>query len=323
MKKYTIALLSGGISSEREVSLKGGDQVESALDREKYNVLRYDPKCDIPEIIKNKDNIDFALFILHGPFGEDGTIQGLMDILDIPYQGSGVLGSSIAMNKVASKRLYTQAGLDIPGYLVVDGEKPAVPGPVVEKLGLPLVIKPVSAGSSQGMTLARDMKAVEDGIDLAMAYDSQVILEEYIQGRELTCGVLGNRDKMEALPVIEIIPEKGHEFFDYESKYIPGACREICPAQVDEEVTRLAMETGITAHNALFLEGYSRTDMILSEGRVYVLETNTIPGMTKTSLFPQSAQAAGLSFSALLDRLIELGMEAHQMKKMKTRNTFS
>ena len=307
MKKRTVALLSGGISSEREVSLNSGNQVFEALDKEKYRVIRYDPKTDLPRLVAEADDIDVALVILHGPFGEDGTVQGLLDLLGIPYQGAGVLGSAAAMNKLAAKRLYAQCGLPVPAYRVIETESGFDADACIADIGLPLVVKPVAAGSSVGMTIVRDASALKPAVQSALAFDRQVLAEAFVDGVEVTGGVIGN-DAVEALPLIEIIPGEGHEFFDYAAKYTPGATQEICPARIDANLTEKAQRYAVEAHKALFCRGYSRTDMILKDGEFYVLETNTIPGMTQTSLFPQAAAAAGMDFTRLLDRRIELAL---------------
>ena len=311
MEKLTIALIAGGVSSEREVSLNSGDQVYAALDKEKYNIVRYDPKTDLARLVEDASGIDAALIILHGPYGEDGTVQGLLELLSIPYQGSGVLGSSLAMNKLASKYLYEKANLPVPPYIPLQKGEPLQPAAWEKQLGLPLVIKPNEAGSSVGMTIVRSLDTISEAVEKAFAHDSTLLVEAYIEGIELTGGVIGNRD-LQALPIIEIIPDDEHEFFDYEAKYTAGVTQEICPARIDDEMTHKAQAYATVAHRALFCKGYSRTDMILRDGEIYVLETNTIPGMTATSLLPQAARVAGLSFSRLLDRLIELGIEAHQ-----------
>ena len=308
MEKLTLALLSGGISSEREVSLNSGEQVYEALDKDKYDIRRYDPKTDLPRLIQDASQIDAALIILHGPFGEDGTVQGLLDLLDIPYQGSGVLGSSLAMNKAATKQIYEKAGIPVPPYVVYERHDTVDGDACADKFGLPLVVKPVVGGSSVGMSIVRSVADLPDALQKAFEWDSAVMIEAFIEGTELTGGVMGNNE-LEAFPIIEIIPDKAHEFFDYEAKYTAGVTQEICPARIDEELTRQAQSLARQSHQALFCRGYSRTDMILKDGDLYVLETNTIPGMTATSLLPQAAQVAGYTFTQLLDRLIELGME--------------
>jgi len=313
MKKITVALLAGGISSEREVSLHSGEQVYDALDKDKYHILQYDPQSDLARLVQDAPKIDIAMVILHGPFGEDGTIQGLLDLLNVPYQGSGVLGSALAMNKVVSKQLYEKAGLPVIPYHVyardeaVDAEKCA------SRLGLPLVVKPVAAGSSVGMSIVRSAADLQGAVDKAGEFDPAILVESFIGGTELTAGVIGNKH-LEALPIIEIIPDESHEFFDYEAKYTAGVTREICPARINEELTQKAQHYAKISHRALFCRGYSRTDMILRENEIYVMETNTIPGMTATSLFPQAAREAGMNFSQVLDRLIELGLEEHRAR---------
>jgi D-alanine-D-alanine ligase len=308
MKKLTIALLSGGKSAERAVSLKSGEQVFSALDKSRYEVLRYDPATDLPLLANEAEGIDVALIILHGRLGEDGTIQGLLDSLGIPYQGSGVLGSALAMNKIMSKQLYVLGGLPTPPFITADRSNPPQASAVTEELGLPIVIKPEHEGSSIGLTIVREQKDLYSALEKAWTFDRRCVVEKYIKGIEITAGVLGNEDLL-ALPLIEICPGERYEFFDYEAKYSPGATREICPARISRDLTERAQQYARRAHIALHCRGYSRTDMILSGEELYILETNTIPGMTATSLFPQAAAKAGIEFSQLLDKLIELALE--------------
>ncbi|HCY86354.1 MAG TPA: D-alanine--D-alanine ligase [Desulfobacteraceae bacterium] len=316
MKKIRLALLSGGVSTEREVSLNSGRQVLEALDKDKYDITQYDPKFDLEKLVTDAPDIDAALIILHGPFGEDGTVQGLLDLLNIPYQGAGVLGSAAAMNKLTAKRLYEGAQVPTPGYLAYDTTDEISISRAVDTLGLPIVVKPACAGSSVGMTIVKEKENLEAAIRLGFDHDDTIILERYIQGVELTCGVLGNQE-LEPLPVIEIIPGENHEYFDYEAKYVAGETEEICPARIDAETTAKVQDLAVRAHKALFLKGYSRTDMILRDGELFVLETNTIPGMTATSLYPQSAQVGGYSFTALLDKLIELAIEENKRTNLR------
>ncbi len=308
MGKLRVALLSGGISSEREVSLNSGKQVYEALDKEKYDIVKYDPATDLKQLVSDADTIDAALLILHGPFGEDGTVQGLLDLLDIPYQGAGVLGSAAAMNKLAAKQLYEKAGIPTPAYLSFTRGETVDTDHCVKTLGLPIVVKPVCAGSSVGMTIVKEAEGLPEAVNKAFEQDTMILLEEFVKGVELTCGILGNKE-LEAMPIIEIIPGEGHEFFDYEAKYVPGQTEEICPARIEDAIRDQAQTFGKAAHKALFLRGYSRTDMILKGSELTVLETNTIPGMTATSLFPQAADVGGYPFTKLLDRLIALSME--------------
>jgi D-alanine-D-alanine ligase len=232
----------------------------------------------------------------------------MLDSLGIPYQGSGVLGSAVAMNKVLSKQLYALAGLPTPSYTVADRSTRLEASAAADQLGLPLVIKPEHEGSSIGMTIVKEQKDLQDALEKAWSFDRRCVIEKYIKGIEITAAVLGNEDLL-ALPLIEICPDDKYEFFDYEAKYKPGATKEICPARISAELTEKAQEYARRAHNALHCRGYSRTDMILSGPDLYILETNTIPGMTATSLFPQAAAKAGIEFPRLLDRLIELAME--------------
>jgi len=308
MEKLTVALLSGGISSEREVSLHSGKQVYEALDQKKYNILQYDPQTDLARLVQDAPTIDIALIILHGPYGEDGTVQGLLDLLNIPYQGSGVLGSALAMNKVVTKKLYEKTGLPVPPYVVYDRDDIVDAASCEAQLGLPLVVKPAEAGSSVGMSIVKSAGDLRSAVEKAGEHDNAILVESHINGTELTGGIIGNK-KLEALPLIEIIPDKSHDFFDYEAKYTAGVTQEICPARIDEGLTQKAQHYAELAHRALCCRGYSRTDMILRDNDIYVLETNTIPGMTATSLFPQAARQAGMDFSQVLDKLIDLGLE--------------
>lgn len=307
MPKLNLALLAGGNSSEREISLFGATQVLEALDKAKYNITQYDPKTDLPRLVNDAAKIDVALIIMHGAQGEDGRIQGLLDLLGIPYQGSGVLGSAVAMNKLTSKHLYEQAGLPGARYAVVYKNTPNAGVSLEEELGLPLVIKPASAGSSVGVTIVNDSKDIEAALARAFAEDNCVLVEECIKGTEITVGVLGN-EVLEALPVIEIVPNPEYLFFDYEAKYKSGATNEICPARINPELTQRAQELAKAAHKILFCENYSRSDMIIRGNDIYLLETNTIPGMTANSLLPKAARTAGIEFPALLDRLVELAL---------------
>jgi len=308
MTKMRLALIAGGKSAEREVSLKSGEQVYQALDKSKYDIRRYDPRDDLERLVRDASELDAALVIMHGRGGEDGTLQGMLDLLGIPYQGSGVLGSAIGMNKELSKILYQQAGLKVSQALFLDRDKTPDLKDIQAQLGLPVVIKPVNEGSSIGITKARTLEELEKGLAAAFPYDHRVLVEEFLEGVEVTGGVLGNKE-LTALPLVEIIPSEQYDFFNYEAKYKPGASTEICPARLDEATTKRAQAIAIAAHRALHCRGYSRTDMIVKGGDIYVLETNTIPGMTATSLFPQAAKAQGLDFPQLLDRLIALAME--------------
>lgn len=314
MRKIRLALIAGGKSDEREVSLKGAAGVEKVLDKEKYDVVRYDPATDLELLARDAGHIDVAFVLLHGLFGEDGTIQGFLDLLDLPYQGAGVLGSALAMNKNLAKVLYRLSGLNVAEWLMAEAADCNDPQRIVDTLTLPYVVKPVKQGSSIGMTIVRAPEQLAGALQLAFKHDNEVMVEEYIEGREITVGVIGN-DELMPLPLIEIIPNSHFDFFNYEAKYVAGASEEICPADVSEKIKQKAQQYACTAHKCLQLRGYSRTDMIVrDDDEIFVLETNTIPGMTPTSLLPQAAAEAGLDFPVLLDRLIELAMEGREKK---------
>jgi D-alanine-D-alanine ligase len=305
-KKLKIALISGGKSGEREISLKGARKIEKAFKNCGHEVVNYDPLYDLIKLAKDSKKLDVAFILLHGKYGEDGTMQGYLDLLGLPYQGSNVLGSAMAMDKHIAKTIYTQAGLKTPSWISIKS-KNEISRINTEELKLPQVIKPARQGSSLGMTIARSQKEIETGIIEAFKYDQEVLLEQYIRGREITCSVLGN-EKLEALPLIEIIPGKEHPFFNYEAKYSPGASLEICPAELSETEKLSAQNIALQAHEALKLRGYSRSDMILAD-TFYLIETNTIPGMTQTSLLPQAAAKHGFTFEELLEKLIEFALE--------------
>jgi D-alanine-D-alanine ligase len=308
MKRLTVALLSGGTSSERDVSLKGGEQVFAALNKDRYNVRRYDPATDLATLAAEAPEIDVAFIVLHGPFGEDGTVQGFLDLLRVPYQGSGVLGSALAMDKWVSKRMYTEAGLVVPPFTVVAKEERVDLDALEKTVGYPVVVKPRFGGSSIGTGIVSEPQGLETALEKAFKYDNNVIIEAFIKGPEITGSVLGN-NPLQRLPIVEIVPGSDYPFFDYEAKYKAGATREICPARISDTLYERAQAIAETAHRALCCRGYSRTDMIIRGDVIYVLETNTIPGMTPVSLFPLAADTAGYSFEALLDRLIELALE--------------
>ncbi len=306
--RLSVAVIRGGNSSEREVSLKSGQAVLEALDPKRYKVRAYDPAQGLGPLVRDAKKIDVALIIMHGRGGEDGSMQGFLDLLGIPYQSAGMLGCALAMDKPLAKDRYRLAGLPVAPDLVLSrgASKPAQR--VLEELGLPVAVKPAREGSSCGISIVRHKKNLAPALAAAFALDNEVLVERYLEGREITCGVLGN-DELLALPLVEIIPDKKYLFFDYEAKYQPGASREICPAPLDDATTAIFQDLGKRAHRALGLTGYSRSDFILTAQGPFILETNTIPGMTKTSLLPQAAQAAGMSFPALVDRLIELALE--------------
>jgi D-alanine-D-alanine ligase len=308
MGKINIALLAGGWSNEREISLKSVEYVYKALDKQKYNVTRYDPSDDLTDLIKKKEKIDLAFILLHGKYGEDGCVQGFLDLLGILYVGSDVLSSAMAMNKKIAKEMYKSAGLKVLKDIILFRGEEILIDKITETVGPSTVVKPLAEGSSLGMSICHSKEELLKGIELAFQYDQEIMVEKYIKGREITCCVMGNRD-LETLPLVEILPNPGFTFFDYGAKYTPGATREICPAVLSKKQTEKAERCAKIAHEALRCRVWSRTDMIIKGEKIYPLETNTIPGMTETSLVPLSARAANLSFSQLLDKLIELSLE--------------
>jgi D-alanine-D-alanine ligase len=307
MRRKKIALLAGGWSGEREVSLKSGRAVYSALDRGKYEVTMYDPRDDLQALMDAKEEIDLAVILLHGRFGEDGRIQGLLDILKIPFLGSGVLSSAMAMNKNVAKEIYKGADLRVAKDVILKPDNYLSVEGISATLGPYTFVKPVAEGSSLGASLCRGNEELDFGIKQAFKHDREVMVEEYIEGREVTCCVLGNM-ALETLPLIEIAPKAEYRFFDYKAKYTSGATEEICPARLPGDLAEGVEACAKRAHMALRCRVWSRSDMIIRDEDIYLLETNTIPGMTENSLFPLAAKAAGLSLSALLDKMIKLSL---------------
>ncbi|MBW2618227.1 MAG: D-alanine--D-alanine ligase [Deltaproteobacteria bacterium] len=308
MPSRKIVILAGGWSGEREVSLAGGEQCAQALKKAGHKVVLLDPAREQARLIELAPELDAALIVLHGTYGEDGRIQGFLDCLGLPYQGAGVAGSVRAIDKVISKELFRQAGIKTPKDVVLKNGTSFDAAEVLERLGGSVMVKPARQGSTLGLTPVKRPQEMAPALKTAFELDETVLVEERLRGRELTCGVLETlAGELIALPLVEIRP-KTCDFFDYQAKYTPGCTDEICPAPVEADITRQAQEAALTAHRVLGLAHYSRTDMFESGGEICVLETNTIPGMGATSLLPQAAAAAGLDMPALLDRLIELAL---------------
>ena len=301
-----VAVLMGGISAEREVSLHTGEQVLRALEARGHRVVTLDT-ADLGFIEKLRNGgFDVAFICLHGRGGEDGTMQGLLEILGLPYVGSGVLASALAMDKVASKHIFAAAGLPTPPAVALTA-MPDDTASIISDLGAKLVVKPVSEGSSVGMSIVHGPDELLPALELAFGHDDTVLVEAFVAGAEVTIGVLGN-DVVEALPTLEVVPE--HEFYDYESKYVPGMSRHIIPARVSEQARAECQRIALDAHRTLGCRGMSRSDTIVTQaGEVYLLEVNTIPGMTRTSLLPDAARAAGIEFPELCERLVALALE--------------
>jgi D-alanine-D-alanine ligase len=235
-------------------------------------------------------------------------MQGLLDLLGISYVGSGILGSAMAMNKRIAKSVFRTEGLLVADDVLLYKAEPYSLDQIPERLGASTVVKPASEGSSIGVTICHSKEELLKGIEAAFHHDQEILVERFLNGKELTCCVLGN-SSLEALPVIEIVPNPKYSFFDYQAKYTPGATSEICPARISLAQTEEVQSCAMRAHRALQCRDWSRTDMILSDDKVYVLETNTIPGMTETSLVPLAARTAGMAFPHFVDRLIALCME--------------
>lgn len=299
-----VALIAGGRSSEREVSLKGAQAVKKALEALGHRWEFFDPATDLLALMQRAKEFDCAFLVVHGPGGEDGTLQGFLDSIGLPYQGAGVLGSALAMHKGLAKQLYRLAGLKVPeGRSFTKEESFEKARDFAKSLGYPVVVKPATQGSSIGLTIVKQEKDLSEALEKAYAVDNEILIEEYLKGREITVGILDDKP----LPVVEIIP-KSSETFDYTTKYTPGLAEEICPAPIGEELTKKAQNYGLIAHNCLKLRHYSRTDMIIKDQELYVLETNTIPGMTETSLLPLAAKVAGYTFESLIQKLLELAL---------------
>lgn len=306
-KTMTVALLAGGASGERDISLASGAGAREALEKAGFNVVSFDPivKEDLLALVGG--TFDVAFICLHGRYGEDGTIQGLLEVLGIPYIGSGVWSSALAIDKARTKVFYEYHGIPTPKGFVFTSSNSLYPGEIAAELGLPCVVKPAHEGSALGVHIVREVEGIVPAVEEVLAIDNEVLVESYIYGTELTVSVVGSKDP-EALPIIEIVPT--NEFYDFESKYAPGGSKHICPARLDDEQTAYVQSLAMRAHKALGCRGVSRSDIIMDEqGRCWVLETNTVPGMTSTSLLPDAARAAGYSFPELCTKLIELALE--------------
>lgn len=318
MQKLNVAVLRGGPSSEYDVSLITGASIIANLDKDKYTVF---------DILVDKNgtwhrqgfeklpaealyDIDLAILGFHGEYGEDGKVQKILDAIHIPYTGSNAVGSALAMNKILAKEVYKKAGLKIANQVVVEsnGDLQNQAQDIFKNFPLPVVVKPHASGSSVGVQVVRDFKALLSALIEASKYSEKVLVEQYIRGREATCGVIDNfrgEDYYALLPV-EIIPPKDAGFFSKEVKY-NGETKEICPAQFDDEIAKQIQDMAILAHKSLGLRHYSRSDFIVTEkGMVYILETNSLPGLTEQSLFPKSLVAVGSNLAQFLDHLVSI-----------------
>ena len=325
MKKTHVAVLMGGTSSEHDVSLNSGAMVSGNLDREKYDVTQVVitkeghwkfPGEDLLDIYHamprlRELRVDCVFIALHGPFGEDGRLQGMLDTFGVPYTGSGCAASALAMDKIHSKAVARQAGIRVAEqFLVTRQEWDANPAPhlarVEQEFGFPCLIKSPCQGSSIGMAIPKNIEQFKKDLLDVFMYGDLVMIEKFVKGTEVTCAVLDAEPgkPRRALPVTEICPVES-EFFDYHAKYTPGACREITPARISPEATKKVQAVAERVHRVIGCSGFSRSDMILDGDDPVWIEINTIPGMTETSLYPQAAAAAGITFPQMLTLFVE------------------
>ena len=310
-KDYSVAVVYGGSSGEREVSLNSGKCCATALEEAGFATTLLDPSSreDLKRLIA--EDFDVAFLTLHGKGGEDGSIQGFLQTAGIPYTGSGILANAIAVNKPRAKEYYAAAGLRVAPSMAV-GKNDVLDDEdmkeIVETVGIPCVVKPSTEGSSLGMTIVKDAADLREAIATALAVDDEAMIEAFIEGTELTIGVLGT-DEPYALPIIQVVPNQD-EFYNYHAKYAAGGSTHLCPAPVSAEITEEAQNMAIAAHSILGCCGISRSDFMLDkDGQCWILETNTLPGMTTTSLVPDAARVAGMEFPQLCEKLIEYALE--------------
>lgn len=286
----------GGLSEEREISLSTGNEVCKALKRKGLNGVRIDVDRHVAQKLAD-EKIDAAFIALHGAYGEDGAIQGLLEYADIPYTGSGILGSAVAYDKVISKRIFSDMDIPTARYQVFNkngAEK------IEREIDLPCVVKPSNQGSSIGVTIVRKEEDFKKSMDLAFNYSREVIVEEFIDGKLIAIGMNGDQP----MPIVEIKPKSG--FYDYEAKYTVGKTEYICPANIDDATQRLCHEIAVRTFHALKGKGFPRVDAILDkDGAPHVLEMNTIPGLTPTSLLPMAAKQAGMEFDDLITEILK------------------
>jgi D-alanine-D-alanine ligase len=322
MKKLVVGLIHGGKSAEHEISLLSAQNILEAIDKTKYEpvMIKIDKegKWELAGGLEAA-HIDVAFPILHGPFGEDGTVQGLLKFKDIPFVGAGVLGSAVGMDKEVMKRLFRDAGIPIGKFVAIKSDERLPAFDVVEAaLGNPVFIKPANMGSSVGISKVTCDTEYAAAVKNAFLYDTKIVLEEFIPGREIECAVLGNKEPMASVPG-EIIPS--HDFYSYDAKYIDekGAVLEI-PARIDPQTTKRVQELAIQVFQTLCCEGLSRVDFFLKKnGEIIVNEINTIPGFTKVSMYPKMWEASGIPYTELITRLIDLAISRFENEqKLKT-----
>ncbi len=318
-RKLRVALIYGGRSGEHDISHRSAESIARALDPEKYELIhftigregKWSPQPILPEPGAHP-GIDVAFPILHGTFGEDGTMQGLLELADLPYVGAGVMASSISMDKEMMKRVCRDSGLPVVEYVVHTRGQAASTCAV--PFDFPVFVKPANLGSSVGISKAHNQAELDAALKFAAEFDRKILVERGIEGREFECSVLGNQSPEAAVPC-EILPSK--EFYDYEDKYLLNQARTELPARLSVEQTAELRRLAIECYQAVECEGMARVDFLLENatGKLYINEINTIPGFTSISMYPKMWEYAGLGYSKLLDRLIELALERHEAKK--------
>ncbi|MGA3023833.1 MAG: D-alanine--D-alanine ligase family protein [Bryobacteraceae bacterium] len=319
--KLRVAVLYGGRSGEHEVSLRSARAVIEALDRDKYEVAEYEiskegrwsPRAIMPEPGGNA-GIDVVIPMLHGTFGEDGTLQGLLEMAGLAYVGAGVLGSAVSMDKDVTKRLCLQRGLPVVEYAVVWRDQIEGALPACDALPFPVFVKPANLGSSVGISKAHDKSDLRESLRLAAQFDAKIIVERGIDGREFECAVLGNQHPEAAMPC-EILPSR--EFYDYEDKYLLDEAETVLPADLDAPRTAELRRLAVECYRTLGCEGMARVDFLLEQdtGKLFINEINTVPGFTSISMYPKMWAHCGLPMPKLLDRLIELALERQRTRE--------
>ena len=302
-----VALLCGGTSSERDISLSSGAAAAQALTKAGFPVTMLDPasKEDLVKLLNGGFSV--AFLCMHGKGGEDGTLQGFLETIGLPYTGSGVWASAVAMDKTKAKVFYREAGIPTPASQWLRKGSEVDADAIVDELGTHLVVKAASGGSTLGLYIVETVEGLLEALEKAFSLDDDVLVEQFVSGSEYTVSVVGNSNPA-ALPIIQILP--ANDFYDFESKYAPGGSRHICPAPLSDEQTAAMQAIAEAAHEALGCRGVSRTDFIMDEqGSMWALETNTLPGMTATSLLPDAARVMGVSFPELCTRLVKLALE--------------
>jgi D-alanine-D-alanine ligase len=318
--KIRVAVIYGGRTGEHDVSVRSAKAIMNGMDPAKYEIIEYfigregkwSPKPILPEPGAHPD-IDVVFPVLHGTFGEDGTVQGLLELADLPYVGAGVLASAVSMDKEMMKRVCRERMLPVVDYVTVTREHAIIPE-ICARLPFPMFVKPANLGSSVGISKAHNVRELEAAVALAAQYDRKIIVERSITGRELEVSVLGNEAPEASLPC-EILPSR--EFYDYEDKYLLDKAETKVPADLMPEQANELRRLAVECYRAVECEGMARVDFLLeaATGKLYINEINTIPGFTSISMYPKMWEHSGIAFSALIDRLIALALDRHKRKK--------